>query len=95
MAKRPSMKLADSLRPALLTREAQQLALVAALSVAALVFAPRWLQVGAGVVDAAVALASLVGVAVGWRVSRRTPALALYGPAAAAFALLALLNLRG
>ncbi len=94
MAK-PSMKLADSLSPALLSRETRQLALVAALSLAALVFAPRWLQLAAGVVDVVAALASAVGIAVAWRTARRAPALAVYGPATAVFALLAVLNVRG
>ncbi len=89
------MKLADTLSPALLSREMQQLVLVAVVSVAALAFAPRWLQVVAGAIDAVVALASAVGLAVAARMSRLTPALAVYAPAVAVFTLLAVLNLRG
>ena len=89
------MKLADSLSPKLLGREAIQLAVIAALSVVVLVFAPRWLQVVAGVVDVLIAVACGAGLVVAARVARRSRALALYGPAAAVFALLAVLNFRG
>ncbi len=89
------MRLSDALSPALLGRETRQLAIVAALSILALLFAPRWLQVVAGVVDAAAAVASLVGVGVAWPTPQRAHALTVYGTATVVFVLLAVLNLLG
>lgn len=95
MARRRNLNMADTLSPALLGRESKQLALVAAVSVAALAFAPHWLQIVAGVVDLIVTAASLAGLVVAWRMSRLLPALTVYAPAVVVFVVLALLNFRG
>jgi hypothetical protein len=95
MPRRRSMKLEDTMRPEVLGREAVQLAVVAVLSAAAIVFGPRWLQLVAAAVDALVAIACAAGLVVAVRVARRSRALALYGPAAAIFAALAVLGFRG
>ena len=87
-----SFKVSDTLRPALLGREMLQLVLVALLSVAAFAFAPNWLRIVAGLIDAAVAVACLAALVVACRNARSTTALAVYAPAAAAFTVLAFLN---
>jgi hypothetical protein len=89
------MRLGDALSPALLGREAIQLGVLAALSLAAYLFAPRWLQVVAFVVDVGLALVSAVALLVAWRSSRRGSGLALYGAATVIFTLLAVLNVGG
>jgi hypothetical protein len=81
-----------ALTPGLLGRETVQLGIVALLSLAALLFAPGWLQVIAGLADAVVALVSLIALIVAWRVGRLRAALAVYAPAVVVFALLALGN---
>jgi len=93
MQRRRSLNLADTLTPALLGRETLQLALIAGLSAAALLFAPDWLRVVAAVIDAGLALACAVALVVAWRNARPTPALAVYAPAAVAFLALALANI--
>jgi len=95
MRRRGSLNLADTLTPALLGRETLQLALVAGLSLVAFLFAPKWLQIVAGVVDVALALTCVVGLVVAWRNKPATPALAVYAPAAVVFAVLAVANLSG
>ena len=92
MPRRRSFDVAETLRPELLGREAIQLAVVAAASVAVLLFAPGWLKLIAGIVDALVAIACLAGVVVAWRNERVNAALAVYAPAVAVFAALAVLN---
>jgi hypothetical protein len=89
------MRLGDALSPALLGREAIQLGVLAALSLAAYLFAPRWLQVVAFVVDVGLALVAGAALLVAWRNARRGPALALYGAASVIFTLLAVLNVGG
>jgi hypothetical protein len=91
----PSLKVADTLTPALLGRETLQLAFVAALSAAAFLFAPSWLRIVAAVIDAAVALACVVALVVAWRSARLASALAVYAPAAAVFTVLAVVNIWG
>ena len=81
-----------ALTPRLLGRETVQLGVVALLSLAALLFAPGWLQVIAGLADAVVAVVSLIALTVAWRVGRLRAALAVYAPAAVVFVLLALGN---
>jgi hypothetical protein len=95
MPRRRSLHVADTLTPSLLGRETLQLALVAALTAAAFLFAPSWLRIVAAVVDAAVALACVVALVVAWRNARLTPALAVYAPAAAVFTMLGILNIWG
>jgi len=89
------MRLGDALSPALLGREALQLGVLAALSLAAYLFAPRWLQVVAFVLDVGLALVSGVALLVALRNARRGSAPALYGAATAVFTLLAVLNITG
>jgi hypothetical protein len=87
------VRAADSLTPALLGRETRQLAVAAALTLAALLFAPHWLRLVAGLLDAALAAVCLVALVVAWRAAAsRTPAFAVYASGAVLFALLALLN---
>jgi hypothetical protein len=95
MVGRRRIDVADTLRPEILGREALQLGAVAVLSVAALLLAPRWLQVVVGAVDAVVAVVSAVGALVAWRAGRARAGLALYATGVAVFASLALLNLFG
>jgi hypothetical protein len=92
MPARRSLDPEAALSPRLLGRETIQLAVVALLSLAALLWAPGWLQVIAGLVDSVVAIVSFVALVVAWRVGRLRAALAVYAPAAVVFALLALAN---
>jgi hypothetical protein len=94
MPRTRSFNLADTLSPALLGREAIQLAVVAVLSAAAFLFGPGWLRIIAGVLSAFVALACAVALAVAWRNDRLRSALTVYAPAAGVFVALALANFR-
>ena len=95
MPNRRSLNVADTLTPALLGRETLQLALVAALSAAAFLFAPGWLRIVAAVIDAAVALACVAALVVAWRNARLTSALPVYAPAAGVFTVLGVVNIWG
>jgi hypothetical protein len=88
-----SFNLADTLSPELLSREAIQLTVAAALAAAAYVFAPDWLRVIVGVLSAFVALTCAVALVVAWRHERLRTALPVYVPAAAVFTVLALANI--
>ncbi len=92
MPRRRTLDPEAALTPRLLGRETVQLGVVAALSLAALLFAPASLQVVAGLVDVLVAAVSLVALVVAWRVGRLQAALAVYAPAVIVFVLLALGN---
>ena len=87
------MRAADSLTPALLGRETRQLAVAALLTLLALLFAPAWLKIVAGVLDVALAGVCVVALVVAWRAAvSRGPALAVYATSAAVFAVLAALS---
>jgi hypothetical protein len=87
------VRAADSLTPALLGRETRQLAVAAVLTLVALLLAPAWLKIVAGILDVALAGVCVVALVVAWRAAvSRAPAFAVYATAAAVFALLAVLN---
>jgi len=92
MPRRRTLDPEAALTPRLLGRETIQLGVVAVLSLAAVVWAPSWLQIVAGLVDALVAVVSLVALVVASRVGRLRAALAVYAPAVVVFAGLALAN---
>jgi hypothetical protein len=87
-----SKRFEDSLSGGLLRREALQLAVLALLTAAPILFDVRALQVIAGVVDVVVAAVTAIGAVVAWRASRRAAAVGVYAVAAAVFALLAFVN---
>jgi len=87
------MRFEDSLTGGLLRREALQLAVLALLTAAPILFDVRVLQLIAGVVDVVVAAVTAIGVVVAWRASRRAAAVGVYAVAVPVFALLAFLNL--
>ncbi len=92
MRTRRSLTPEASLTPRLLGREAAQLAVLAALSIAALAFAPDWLRLVTAVVDALVVVVSAVALVIAWRVSGVTRATAVYSGGVVVFALLAVAN---
>lgn len=94
MPARRSFSFAETLSPALLSREIRQLAIVAGLTLLAFIFAPGWLKLVAGVVDLVVVLICVVGLIVASRqAGLRTRAAAVYAIAAAVFLALGVLNL--
>jgi hypothetical protein len=93
MPPRRSLDFADALSPALLGRETRQLAIVAALTLLALIFGPGWLKVIAGIVDVVFALICVVALIIATRkAGLRTKASAVYAIGAGVFAVLAVLN---
>lgn len=91
----PSISFKNSLTTRALRREGLQLGIIAAVTAVPLLFDSRALQVVAGIVDAAMCVVAVVALVVAWRVSGRAAALIVYVAAAAIFAVLAVLNLRG
>lgn len=94
MPVRSSLRPENALTPRLVRREATQLAVVALLTLVALVVGSHALRVAAGVVDVVAALLTAVALTVGWRAAGRSRALGLYVVALVVFVLLAALNLR-
>jgi hypothetical protein len=88
MAFRPE----NTLNPKTLRREAIQLAIVAAVSAAALLTGVRALQVVVGVIDVFAGIISAVAATVAWRVGGRGASVGLYAVAAVVFAALAIAN---
>jgi hypothetical protein len=89
----PSLRFEESLTGALLRREGLQLAVLALVTAAPILFDVRALQVVAGVVDAAMAVIAAIAAVVAWRASGRAAAVGLYSLAVPVFALLAFANL--
>jgi hypothetical protein len=87
-----SFRPESALNPRALRRVVIQLAVVAAVTGAALLTGSRPLRVIAGVVDILALLLAAIAAIVAWRVGGRGTSLGLYVGAAAVFAVLAVAN---
>jgi hypothetical protein len=87
-----SFRPESALNARALRREGIQLAVVAAVTAAALLTGSRPLRVIAGVVDILALVLAAIAAIVAWRVGGRAASLGLYASAAAVFAVLAVAN---
>jgi hypothetical protein len=88
-----SFRPESTLNPRALRREAGQLGVVVAVSVAALLLEWRVAQVVVGIVDLIAGAFTAIAAVVAWRAGGRAAALGLYALAAALFLVLAVANL--
>lgn len=90
-----SFRPETALNPRALRRESIQLAVLAAVSVAAVIVGNTVFEIVAGILDVLAALLTAIAAIVAWRVGGRAAALGLYLVAAVVFAALAAVNFAG